>query len=930
MIAGTLTYSTKMDTKGLQEGANRFGTSIKRIVAGLGIDRIISGAFNMINSSLDGAISRLDTLNNFPKVMSNLGIDAQSSQKAIDDLSERIKGIPTTLDDAAMAVERFTSKNEDVQESVEIFDAVNNAILAGGASADIQKSALEQLSQAYSKGKPDMMEWRTLQMAMPAQLNQVAKAMGKTTDALGEDLRNGKVSMNDFIGTFIQLNKEGVNGFESFEKQAKNSTGGIKTSITNMKTAVTRGVADIVQSVNEGLKDAGLGGIGDVLKTIGETAEKVLKFIGEKARKYIPPTITFIKNAITTIKNGLTPLINFVKNTLIPIFKTIYDTSKRYLQKLSPIFEPLKKILHNLEPTINAVIVAFLAFKVVTTVVAVIEKVKKAFVAFQLFLSKMSTSMMGWVGAIIIVIGLVASAVKAFSDKSNESFKNADEEMRRHVANMGKAFDEYGNKIQNATSKTDAFNRELFISADKDQQIMDEMSSIQESITDITYKAHEERRALSQGEIDKVDEYLRKLEELSGKYFEVTQMQGEAIRDQVLTSFEQLQDEGFDKFADNYAGWLKTVQENEENATKSVNDNTTQRIALLNAEWEGRDKSSEAYKNEYNAIVESGNKKIEAIKDTSRQVVETAENELQERMTINQQDLDNATSMLELRNGVYQQASEASTSIWNLDKLKFATIWGEKKSEIENNNKEITRIMSEENTEQLGIWAKSLEESAKYGGEISAQDLQMANDILGIYESLNDDSKKEMEGMYTSLKNVVKTQGPGVTSETDTVAKNTKEKFNDFDSEGHTAGTNLILGLIRGLEGSAGGALGTVGRIASSILSRFKSGLQEKSPSKATEEMGEFLDLGLIKGIENKRQSIMDAVKGLGNEVLDKMSNAVNVESGKINAQAMLSSNVNRTIQINASFNGDVELDNRRVGKIIAPDVSRAIKAGGL
>ena len=126
MIAGTLTYDTKMDTKGLQKGVS----SVKNIVAGLGITKIIGSAFNVLTNSIDGAINRIDALNNFPNVMANLGIGADESKEAIEDLSKRLQGIPTTLDDASIAVQRFTSKNGDVKKSVEIFDAVNNAILA--------------------------------------------------------------------------------------------------------------------------------------------------------------------------------------------------------------------------------------------------------------------------------------------------------------------------------------------------------------------------------------------------------------------------------------------------------------------------------------------------------------------------------------------------------------------------------------------------------------------------------------------------------------------------------------------------------------------------------------------------------------------------------------------------------------------------------
>ena len=209
-------------------------------------------AIKTVTNNLGGAISRLDTLNNYTNVMSNLGISGEDADASIQRLSDKLTGLPTTLDDAASAVQRFTSANGNIKASTDMFLALNNAILAGGSSTEIQKSALEQLSQAYSKGKPDMMEWRTAMTAMPAQLKQVAQAMGYVSaDELGENLRNGKVSMNEFMSTIMKLNKEGANGFQSFEQQAINSTGGVRTSMTNVKTAITRGLTEIMNAIGQ-------------------------------------------------------------------------------------------------------------------------------------------------------------------------------------------------------------------------------------------------------------------------------------------------------------------------------------------------------------------------------------------------------------------------------------------------------------------------------------------------------------------------------------------------------------------------------------------------------------------------------------------------------------------------------------------------------
>lgn len=302
-IAGTLTYKTELNTQGLTQGLDQ--VSAKTIAFG----NLLADAFKKVGSviegSLDGAITRYDTLNNFPKVMKNLGIETSKSQKSIDKLSEELSGLPTTLDQGALAVQRFTSANGDIEKSTDIFLALNNAILAGGASSEIQASALEQLSQAYSKGKMDMMEWRTIQMAMPAQLKQVAEAMGLTTDDLGEMMRKGdetKETMDEFLDTIIKLNKEGIGELPSLSEQARNGISGIGTSLIVAKTQIVKGVTDIIDSINKLLEENGLGGINQIIEKIGKNSKIALDTIAERLPDLIKlaPTLLGIGGAIKT------------------------------------------------------------------------------------------------------------------------------------------------------------------------------------------------------------------------------------------------------------------------------------------------------------------------------------------------------------------------------------------------------------------------------------------------------------------------------------------------------------------------------------------------------------------------------------------------------------------------------------------------------
>lgn len=353
------------------------GSVTKGFIAGSLITKGLSTAFNMVSSSAGNAAKRLDTMNNFPKVMSNLGISAKDSQKSIKKLSDKLTGLPTSLDSAAASVQRFTSKNGDIAKSTDLFLAMNNAILAGGAPAEQQASAIEQLSQAYAKGKPDMMEWRSIQSVMPAQLKQIASAMGYAggnADKLGEDLRSGKVSMDEFMGAIVDLNKNGGKNIKSFEEQARNSTGGIQTAIANMKTAITRGLANAFDAVDKSLQEAGLGGISGVINDIGKAFENVLKFV----TPLITPLATVIKllsgaggdigdiaknlttsskKIVTTVSSVINKVIKTVQKVLPQIIKLITDLIPQIMPVLIQALIQIANAIVDAYPTIMPVII---------------------------------------------------------------------------------------------------------------------------------------------------------------------------------------------------------------------------------------------------------------------------------------------------------------------------------------------------------------------------------------------------------------------------------------------------------------------------------------------------------------------------------------------------------------------------------------------
>jgi tape measure domain-containing protein len=941
-----------MDTNGLQKGVN----GVKSIITGLGITKIIGKAFDVLTNSIDGAISRIDILNNFPKVMSNLGIGAEESKEAIDDLSKRLQGVPTTLDDAALAVQRFTSKNGDVRKSVDIFDAVNNAILAGGASADIQRSALEQLSQAYTKGKPDMMEWRTLQTAMPAQLKQVATAMGMTTESLGENLRNGKISMDDFIAKIVEMNKTGSAEFKSFSEQARNATGGIKTGITNAKTAVVRGVGNIISSINDSLINSGIGSIGDIFTKVGKTAETALKWIGEKVAEYAPIIIRWVRETATKIREwvekvqlrkaienlwkviqvvaksvlkSIKPIYDFIKDKIIPIISKLI---KAFAEKIdTKALENLQKVLDGIMPVIVGVTTAFLTFKTVAVVTSVIDKIRKSFILFGYTLSSLPY--------IAIIAGIVA-ALMSLEHNLKEGFEDAERQVHETFGSMGKAFDDYGQKIQNAESMLDSFNTSLFQTDEEQMQIERDLKSIQDDITTITSRAYQERRDLTDEEMKQIDEYLEKLRKLRDKQVELELQVSKAITQQAKTSKETFQGTATE-YEDLSAKSVKTAQEQKDKIVKYAEEAATSEIAILNQKYGDRATiTNESYKKEYDAINKRKEQVIKSAKEEYTETVGYWQQGLDTELTVKKDQLKKLLEISENRKKLNDELAKNEKTTFEDVALAMTTygasVFGEHVKheqlikDIEKADKQLLAETEATLPQLVGAWAVTLEEISKNGGEVSEENREIGETILKIYDNADEETRKSMQSLVDSIKRTLNTAQPEVKKESESLAENIASGLDGLQSKGEEAGKNFISGIMKSIKNREGDIIQKAEMLGREIVAQFNKGQDAHSPSRKMYKAGINFLAGFTNAIKDNTNKTYAEMEAFGDGLVDRMSNAVNIEADKVTAKALLTGNIDKSVVINANFTGNVEMDNKKVGRILAPDISQALKVGGL
>lgn len=857
---GDVIFNFKANDKDLQSSVNEMGSSIKKMVTALGLDKLISKTVGALNNSLDGAIKRVDTLNNFPRVMNNLGIATEDATEAVNELSDGLVGLPTTLNDGVSAVQRFTSQNNDVKKSTKMFLALNNAILAGGASTEVQASAMEQLSQAYAKGKPDAMEWRSMLTAMPAQLKQVAKYMGYTSTAVGGDLytaiQQGKVSMDDFMGVIMTLNSKGVGEFASFAEQAKSSTGGIATSITNVKTAITRGLANSIEALNKSLKKANLPTVSEIIQKAGTTISKAFGKVNEAIGK--------IKwNKITPIIKDVFQYMNSLKSTLIDIGKTV-----------------LKSIL----PVISnpAIIKLIVTFKTINPLI-------KTGTSLIGGLSKAIGGLSSPVGMATLVVGGLATAITYLINNQTEEQKKA-KELSETIKSEKQELDEFNRTIDDNLSRelgqinrTQNLNNEL-------KTLVDENGKVKEGYEDrVKFILNELNNALGT-EMTLVDGVVQGYKD-----------QGKEIDKLIEKKRAQaILDAGYEKY--------KNAIDDQKKATEELNGVLGQMGMDYDTASETVKKFMDAYNNNdlekgFNILKEAGIKSgdlVIAFDNADKRIKENTSN-------INGY-IENQTHFLK---GEYDQIKTTVTTTYdNIDDYTVNELENSIRKQKDyinnleqiyaNGGDEITKQEIDEANERLKLLEQQLNARSSEAYKGAKKEYEVwKNNGGNIFDFLKQQVPKIIEqGKKTGegYANGIKSKEEIITQATRTATGRIEGVINSLDST--TWGSHLGQGLANGLESSQARIQQTASRIAGVVSNFLHFTRPDKGALRNYEKwMPDFVQ-GLTKTLEASTPSLYGAINKMAGKMKEQLSLGFGM-SPTLNNVSSYNPSINVTVQNN-------------------------------
>lgn len=446
-------------TRSFEEAANsvedleKASDSAKSSISGFSavfsvVQRVVQAGLEAIASSAKAAVQQYDQMQNFPKLMEQMGFSAETVTKDMNKMQDAIEALPTTIDEMVASARNIAMITKDMDKATDIAIAMNNAFYASGSSASDASRGLNQFNQMMAAGKVDMQSWRTLLETMPLALDKVAESFGYVGSSAKNDLykalQDGSITFTQFADRIVELN-EATDDFVGFAELAKTATGGLGTAMQNLGNAIVKGVAENLAAVDKALQK-------NKLPTMAGIVDKI--------RDRVTKAFTKIANIVAKV---------------VDVAAKAYNKIKPYLPAITT--------------ALKVALAGFLAYK---AVFAVMETVKKAVEMVKasvekLFITIESNPIGMFVAAVTGIVSAFAALKKATQEAiwSTESFAK-NKEITEAAAEMADSYQRLAKE-----------HRDTMASIETESGRVDTLVKRYDELTSQTFRSASEKRELA-------------------------------------------------------------------------------------------------------------------------------------------------------------------------------------------------------------------------------------------------------------------------------------------------------------------------------------------------------------------------------------------------------------------------------------------------
>jgi len=276
--------------------------------------------------------------------------------KEVFDVANRTRA---PVQDTAQAFQRFDLALKQLgasqQESLQLTETVNKALVLSGSTTNEQASALLQLSQAFNKGKLDGDEFRTVMELMPSVADAIAKQLKVTRGELLELAPQGKITAQVMRDAFANAREEIAGKFAKTIPTLGQSFVVLKNSATqffgeiNKRLGITEAMSKGFLFLADNMKAVGVALAALTAALLVAFGPAILAGIGAATTAVKAFTLAIAANPIGALIVGLTTAI-----ALFAAFKDDIKVSEDGVVSLGDTFTAVFQIIGEvIAPVVN-------------------------------------------------------------------------------------------------------------------------------------------------------------------------------------------------------------------------------------------------------------------------------------------------------------------------------------------------------------------------------------------------------------------------------------------------------------------------------------------------------------------------------------------------------------------------------------------------
>lgn len=815
--------------------ARAAGLSLEETAAAIGIMANAGVNGSQAGTSLRGALSRLSKpTKDMSEAMDELGISFYDSNGKMKSLTEQVGML-------RQATEGMT----DEQKNNYLVTLYGQEALSGMlALINEGEGSLGELTNAYKNCDGAAQKAaETMQDNLSGALEQ----LGGSAQTLGLAFYN---SVADNLKNAAKTATESINNItDSFNNGGLNEA--IQTAgdeFANLAVEAASHAPEMVDTAVDFI-EAFASGIalnkGRILGAAGEMAESMASGLAEllpsKLQEPVEDAIDAVAESLSD--GGLKKAGKTAEKTFDSLIKVVGKLASTALPPLTKALDFAGENLDRLVVVAGSATAAYTAYnatiKATTVATNLATKAQKAFSV------AMSASPTGLVIAGIAAATTGLALACATQVDASKELESANDKLGDSYGKIGEGITGYLSEVSKAGSIFDDFNDSIIVSSEVQGELSGKMDAVQSEITEIARTATEERRQLTETEIQRLQDLFTQMRQLTEQELAYQQ----AYQDAVKSSAETL--------ASTHSG---TAEEYATSAQKIINSAVQTRDAVVEKAYSQMIETnainkqlvgtSEQYTQEWY------NQQAQAAQQRYQQAVTDANRESADTLNIIQQ-------------GFAQRMNAANEY--------FANVEASNKRELEEqkrHNDELANAEAEKKRKMEELHQDSASAEYEYFVEVERINEEHKQRLAEIRSGLADsltDAQAEQASAWLAMIAETSLYGGELDASSQAIVDSLIDNFDNLPKKQKEIFKNALQGAVDGFREDEPELLTQAQNTSDNFLNKIKEALGVHSPSREVKAIFAQVNPGAIEGLEEGKESLLEKGKSVVSDFLNAM-----------------------------------------------------------